>query len=317
MMRAGLIAIAALWLGFAGPVAIAGGIEDATGRHVELPDRIERVLPAGPPASVLLFTLAPDKMLGWAHRPGAAAAPFLGSAAELPETGPIASHGEPDLDRIRALKPDLILDVGTVSPRYADMAKRVQEATGIPYILLDGSLEATAATYRTLGAALGVAGRGNALAAASEKILAMPHAGALRTAYLGRGADGLSSSISNSINADVLKALGFQNVVGDGPMKVTAEQLHAWDPQIILTGDPVGATSLRADPAFAGRVHSIAYPPFGWLDEPPSVNRLLGVIWGNHVLNGASGDLAGEMRDFYRLFYRAALTDAQLAEIVK
>ena len=145
-MRVRLAAIAALWLGLTGPVAIAGGIDDATGRHVELPDRIERVLPAGPPASVLLFTLAPDQMLGWAHKPGAAAAPFLGAAAELPETGPIAPHGEPDLDRIRALKPDLILDIGTVSPRYADMAKRVQEATGIPYILLDGSLDATAAT---------------------------------------------------------------------------------------------------------------------------------------------------------------------------
>ena len=118
----------------------------------------------------------------------------------------------------------------------------------------------------------------------------------------------------------MLKALGLQNVVGDearGTVKVTAEQLHSWNPQIILAGDPAAATQFRSDPAWAGRVYAASYPPFGWLDEPPSVNRLLGVIWGGHALNSAPGDLAADIRDFYRLFYRASLTDAQLAEMVK
>ena len=43
-------------------------------------------------------------------------------------------------DKIVALKPDLILDYGTVSPRYADLAKATQQRTGIPTVLLDGSL---------------------------------------------------------------------------------------------------------------------------------------------------------------------------------
>jgi len=36
-------------------------VVDATGRNVEVPDRIERVMPAGPPAAVLLYTLAPRR----------------------------------------------------------------------------------------------------------------------------------------------------------------------------------------------------------------------------------------------------------------
>src|SRR5438477_607113 len=38
---------------------------DAAGRTVTLPVRIERVFAAGRPAAITLFTLAPDKLLGW------------------------------------------------------------------------------------------------------------------------------------------------------------------------------------------------------------------------------------------------------------
>ena len=157
-----LSAVALVWLGLAGQGASAAAIDDATGRHVELPAHIERVLPAGPPASVLLFTLAPDKMIGWAHKPGPEAGAYLGAASDLPETGPIRADTDPD--KLKALKPDLIIDIGTVSPRYAEAAKKIQDETGIPTILLDGSLSKTAATYRQLGAALSVPERGNELA---------------------------------------------------------------------------------------------------------------------------------------------------------
>ena len=40
-------------------------VVDATGRSVEVPEQIARVLPAGPPAAILLAALAPDLMLGW------------------------------------------------------------------------------------------------------------------------------------------------------------------------------------------------------------------------------------------------------------
>ncbi len=308
--------IALVWLSTAGQGALAASIDDATGRHVELPAHIERVLPAGPPASVLLFTLAPDKMIGWAHKPGPEANPYLGAASDLPETGPIRADTDPD--KIKALKPDVIIDIGTVSPRYIEAAKKIQDETGIPTILLDGSLAATAATYRALGAALGVPERGEALAAAAEHILGEPAAGGGRTAYLGRGADGLTTAPKGSISSEILGTLGLVNVAegeaGKGFIKLTPDQLKVWDPKLILLVDPDAAKGFAADPAWAGRVHAASLPPFGWLDEPPSVNRLGGVIWARHALGGA-GDPAPEIRDFYRLFYRASLSDAALADI--
>jgi len=41
---------------------------DSAGRRVEVPAKIDRVFVAGGPASVFIYTLAPDKLLGW-NRP--------------------------------------------------------------------------------------------------------------------------------------------------------------------------------------------------------------------------------------------------------
>ena len=40
-------------------------VTDSAGRQVDVPDRIGRVFTAGPPASVLLYVLAPDRLAGW------------------------------------------------------------------------------------------------------------------------------------------------------------------------------------------------------------------------------------------------------------
>jgi iron complex transport system substrate-binding protein len=62
MPRRALLAISMLWWPVA---AMAGTVVDATGRNVEVAERIGRILPAGPPAATLLAALAPDLMLGW------------------------------------------------------------------------------------------------------------------------------------------------------------------------------------------------------------------------------------------------------------
>ena len=52
-------------------VARAATVTDATGRELPIPGKVARVFPAGPPAAILLYTLAPDLLLGWprANRP--------------------------------------------------------------------------------------------------------------------------------------------------------------------------------------------------------------------------------------------------------
>ena len=67
-------------------LSLAGQITDATGRAVQVPDQIARVLPAGPPAAVLLAAVAPDLMLGWpSPLPDAARALLSPVAGKLPQ----------------------------------------------------------------------------------------------------------------------------------------------------------------------------------------------------------------------------------------
>ena len=40
-------------------------VVDAAGRTVVVPARVQRIYAAGPPASVLVFAIAPDKLIGW------------------------------------------------------------------------------------------------------------------------------------------------------------------------------------------------------------------------------------------------------------
>ena len=54
------------------------------------------------------------------------------------------------------LQPNLIIDVGNVTPNYIDQAKRTFDQTGVPYLLLDGKLSETPTTLRYLGKILGV-----------------------------------------------------------------------------------------------------------------------------------------------------------------
>ena len=89
--------------------------------------------------------------------------------------------------------------------------------------------------------------------------------------------------------------------------------------------NPAFAASVRNDPVWApvkavqtGRVHLSPRLPFGWVDFPPSVNRLIGLWWLAKVLYPAQfpEDLRPLTRDFYKRFYHLTPTDAQIDSVL-
>lgn len=56
--------LAALACLLAASAAPAADFVDSVGRKVALPAKIERVVPAGPPADALLLAIAPEKLVG-------------------------------------------------------------------------------------------------------------------------------------------------------------------------------------------------------------------------------------------------------------
>src|ERR1700735_5877953 len=134
-------------------LARAATVTDATGRAITIPDKVERIFAAGPPAAIALYTFAPELLLGWTRSPEPAQCDFLGpGACDKPEVGRLTGRGNTtNLEVLLKLKPDLILDVGTINDTYISLAKRVQDETGIPYVLFDGRFDAAAQLYRQLG----------------------------------------------------------------------------------------------------------------------------------------------------------------------
>ena len=68
--------------------SVVGDVKDATGRTVMVPDRVERVMAAGPTAAVVLYVLAPEKMIAWPSAPRPNEREFiLPAVRDLPEFG--------------------------------------------------------------------------------------------------------------------------------------------------------------------------------------------------------------------------------------
>jgi hypothetical protein len=128
----------------------AAEVTDSAGRLVRVPDKVERLMAAGPNAAVLAYVLAPDKMIGWPSAPRPAEREFLLPAARvLPEFGRLTGRGDTaNVEVVLAARPDLVFDFGSVTPTYVSLADRVAEQTGFAYLLLDGRLDQSACSAR-------------------------------------------------------------------------------------------------------------------------------------------------------------------------
>ena len=317
--------------------ALAETIKDAAGRTVAVPAKVSRVFPAGPPAAILLYTLAPDLLIGWPRANRVEECVYmLPEICARPEVGRITGRGNTaNLETVLAQKPDLILDVGSTSATFVSLADRVQEQTGIPYALLDGRFAGIAGTYRTLGELTGRADDADKLARYAEDALktilgriAPPIAITARPrVYYARGPRGLATGLGGSINVETIEMLG-RNVAGEtqgGLANVSIEQILVWDPEVIVTIDQEFAAIVRNDPSWAAvkavrdnRVHLSPKMPFGWVDFPPSVNRLIGLWWLAKILypDRFPEDLRALTQDFYTRFYHVTPSPAQIDHVL-
>jgi iron complex transport system substrate-binding protein len=314
MLRRAFLTVSLLcWAG----AAWGGTVVDATGRSIDVPDRVTRVLPAGPPAAILLAAVAPDLMLGWTSPVSDSARALLSpEAARLPQV-PRLTGRDDVTDKIAALKPDLILDYGTIAPRYVELAKATQQRTGVPTVLLDGSLADVPHVFRLLGSILHREERAEALARFTEALLAASKKPDTSPRIVcARGPDGLTLVAPGADLAESFTRAGWQLAAppGQGPSRqASLDDIRALDPDVIVFTDPaMHATLIQSEAWRSLRAvhdgHAFVAPdmPFGWLDEPPSINRLLGVAW----LGGAEPRTLGAL--FNAVVYGRALTAPQL-----
>jgi iron complex transport system substrate-binding protein len=310
-------------------------ITDAAGREVMVPKQIERVYAAGPPASVLVYAVAPNKLLGWTRSMTPDEARFLPEQyVQLPTLGRLTGRGNTaNMEVILRAQPDLILDSGSVAPTFVSLANRVQAQIGIPYVLLDGRFASLGTSLRTVGMLLDQEEHGRRLAdyvdqtvaEVQTRIASVPEEARPRV-YYARGPNGLQTALPGAINVETIEFIGGRNVVRtpDAPgrlINVSLEQVLLWNPEVIVTVDPHFYATVWNDPRWEGvqavrekRVYLSPYLPFGWVDLPPGVNRVIGLRWLAAVLypHLFREDLQQQTVEFFRLFYHTELTPDQL-----
>ena len=316
-------------------------VTDMAGRTIELPDNIEKAYCSNPVSTLMVYTFAPEKLLGWNYKFNDAEKKYI-----LPEYLDLPVFGMNDavnLEAIVAAKPQICFVAGGVEKADIENAEKLQSQLGVPVIMLDGALTKTAEVYKLIGEVFGMQDRANDLAGYASDILNKVASTVIPenervTVYYGNGVDSLDTSPRNSTAAETVEMLGAINVADveskkGSRIKVSAEQIIGWNPQVIfvngeakenITGG-TAAQQLMSNPTFSTvtavkdkKVYGIPKEPFSWLDRPVSANRLLGLKWAGNLLYPKyyDFDMNQEIKDFYKLFYHMEITDEQVETLI-
>ena len=315
-------------------------ITDMAGRTMTVPLEIESVFSTGPAAAIYLYTLVPDKLLGWNY-----ALNDIEKSIILEQYHDLPNFGQGDAvnyEAVIAAGPTIALNVTSINDGSIDASDALAEQLGVPVVMVSSDLLDAPAVYRFMGELFGVEEQAEALAAYAEETfnaisgLDIPDAEKVRI-YYGNGEDSLETAPAGSSHGQIIDLVNAINVadleLGDGSrVQISAEQLLAWDPDVIIVnGEPkadmtgsAAAEAILADPLFAtlkavqnGAVYGTPNAPFSWVDRPPGPNRIVGMRWLSGLIypEYLDYDVDEAVREFFQLFYHVELTDEQLTQL--
>jgi iron complex transport system substrate-binding protein len=322
-------------------------VTDAAGRQVDIPsvDNLKSIYSTSPIAQMYLFSLAPQLAGGTNSTYTDAELKYLPEGtADLPNYGTWAMNGTLDNEAIMAAGVQLLLDVTSAPITDSDIsaANDLQDQTGIPVLLFDGSVDKTPDTYRAIGEVLGTEDRANDLASYCEKAYSDVTAAIAKvpdsqkvSVYYAEGPDGLKTEPQNSPHFTTFATAGAKDAAqcdmtkGSGMTQVSLENVIAWNPQVIIAWSSQyqggAADTIRTSSDWAsvsavqnGKVYTIPALPYMWGDRPPSVTRYIGMQWLANKLYPTyyDIDMVKTTQDFYKLFFSVDLTDDQAKDIL-
>ena len=315
-------------------------ITDMAGRTMTVPLEIESVFSTGPAAAIYLYTLVPDKLLGWNY-----ALNDIEKSIILEQYHDLPNFGQGDAvnyEAVIAAGPTIALNVTSINDGSIDASDALAEQLGVPVVMVSSDLLDAPAVYRFMGELFGVEEQAEALAAYAEETfnaissLDIPNEEKVRI-YYGNGENSLETAPAGSSHGQIIDLVNAVNVadleLGDGSrVQISAEQLLAWDPDVIIVnGEPkadmtgsAAAEAILADLLFAtlkavqnGAVYGTPNAPFSWVDRPPGPNRIVGMRWLSGLIypEYLDYDVDEAVREFFQLFYHVELTDEQLTQL--
>ena len=320
-------------------------ITDMAGRKVTVPtaENIESVFSAGSVAAIFLYMVVPDKLLGWNYELNdVEKSIILDKYQDLPNFG---MGDAVNYEAVIAANPTIAINSGKINDTMVSDCDALSESLGIPVVAVDNELNNSAEAFRFMGELLGVEDHAEELAQYAEQVFTdinalsdIPEEKKV-SVYFGNGEDSLETAPRGSQHAQILDAINAVNVadleLGDGSrVQISAEQLLAWDPDVIVVnGEPKAdksgssaAEDILSNPDYASlkavqdqKVYGTPNAPFSWVDRPAGPNRLIGMRWFSALIypEYIKCDINEEIHKFFDLFYHVDLSDEQLENVLK
>ena len=310
---------------------------DSVGREVTVPAQIDKVALSGPMAQIVLFALCPDKLVGISNAWDESAAQYLDTEYyNLPLLGQLyGGKGELNLETLLESGAQVVIDVGEAKGSIVEDLDALQEQTTIPFVHISAALATMDETYTLLGDLLGMPDEAKALAdyCRSTYDRALTIADSVEKANLLyiTGDAGLNVIAQGAYHAEVIDLLSNNLAVVDEPSskgtgnEVDMEQILNWNPDVILFAPDSIYDTVAGDAAWQGvtaiqngAYYEVPMGPYNWMGFPPSVQRLLGMLWMAKVLYPAAADfdLYTEAAQYFKLFYHCDLTREQYDALV-
>jgi len=246
-------------------------------------------------------------------------------------------------EEIIRLKPDIILFADLLTADNIERADALQNKVQIPVILMDNDFLHYKEMLVFLGSLLGKEERATELTSFIEKYVEPTLAKAAsipdslkRRIYYAEGMKGLNTDPSGSVHSRMIDLAGGVNVAqtdvlpGKGMTGVSLEQVYRWNPDLILvwSGNFDDMDSYREiksssvwqnlDAVRRGEVYQVPWRPFGWIDRPPGMNRVIGLLWLSNLLypNDFEFDMHEVTKEFFRKFWHYEMSDEETDEIL-
>lgn len=314
---------------------------DSLGRQVELPAHIERICPSGHTAQQVLLTMAPDLMVGLSQElTDDQLAIFGDKFKDYPVFGAVLGATD-DLNReaVAAADPQIIIDTGEAKKDTGESLDELQEQLGIPCVFIEAKLEDYGAAYKNLGELLGMEQRGNELSEyctqvykkVADTMATIPESERVNMAYL-LGDNGLNAIAKTSFQGQVIDMVANNVVVVDDASgkgagnEISLEQIALWDPELIIFQKGSIYETVGDDPAWQGiaaiaadNYYEVPNDPWCWMNNPPTVNQLMGMQWLPRLLYPDAFDdsIQDVTKAYYSTMYGYNLTDAELSDLLE
>lgn len=309
-------------------------VTDMAGRKVNVPERITRVLPFDNKTNELIYPVAGNLMMGKARAMENAALKYMAND--------FLSLREVDMknaEEVMRLKPDLLIvatfvDDHSLLERYEEFANKVH----IPLVVVDLELMKLDKSYDFLGSLLHKVPEASACSAFLRKIFTDTEdftrgkrvAG---KALMANDRDGLRTVPSGSNHGQLFEVMKIPNAStvdmdSKGFAQVSVEQVLVWNPDYIFCigkgeSNPYrnilkSAVWRNVTAVRSHRVFFVPAEPYSWFDMPPSVNRVLGLIWFADIFyNQPNQQTRQKVMEFYKLFYHYSLTEKEYNGLFK